>query len=304
MLTNANNLTMKQSTIFAILTAACALATSCDKEAGKPQPSTKMEIKITANAGTRATDSGFESGDRVGLYVVNYKGANPGTLAATGNHVDNMSFTYSGSWTPTSPIYWLDQTTHADFYLYYPYAQVTNPTAHPFSVAANQSTRANYTGSDFMTGKAANVAPTTNATVINADHRMSRAVIELKAGNGFTTESLANANIAVKLNGIKCNTTVNIANGTVSDPTGDPVSITPLFEENSYKAIVVPQSVAEGNLITVTVDGRDFNLKKAFTFVGGQSHKFTVTLSKTSNGVNVNINPWGNDGTDNGGTAE
>ena len=76
---------------------------------------------------------------------------------------------------------------------------------------------------------------------------------------------------------------------------------------NSYKAIVVPQLVGEGNLITINVDGRDFNLPKTSNFTGfvaGKKHNFNVTLSKTSNGVNVNITKWEDDGNDYGGTAE
>ena len=52
------------------------------------------------------------------------------------------------------------------------------------------------------------------------------------------------------------------------------------------------------------LDGREFNLPKAFTFISGKLHRFTVTLSKTSNGINVSIGQWEDDGTDNGGTAE
>jgi hypothetical protein len=57
----------------------------------------------------------------------------------------------------------------------------------------------------------------------------------------------------------------------------------------------------------VNVDGRDYQLKKAANFTAfeaGKKHKFTVTLSKTSNGVNVNITKWEDDGIDYGGTAE
>ena len=64
--------------------------------------------------------------------------------------------------------------------------------------------------------------------------------------------------------------------------------------------------VAEGKQI-VNVDGKDYQLKKAdnFTvFEAGKKHQFTVTLSKTSNGVNVNITKWEDDGIDYGGTAE
>ena len=67
---------------------------------------------------------------------------------------------------------------------------------------------------------------------------------------------------------------------------------------------MVPQTVDETNLITVTVNGRDYNLTKGFTFESAVRHTFTVTVSKTSNGINVNIEGWTDDNIDNGGTAE
>lgn len=268
-----------------------------------PKPGEKIEIKISPNFTTRATDFGFEVNDRIGLFVVNYNGSSKGTLANSGNYVDNMGFTYNGTWTPDTPIYWKDDSTHADFYLYYPYSQISSVTAHPFSVKADQSTEDAYKSSDMMVGKTENVAPTASATVIAVNHVMSRIIIQLAAGNGFTAESLAKANISVKINGVKTASTVNLATGAVT-PTGTATSITPWLNNNAYQALIVPQTVSEGNLISVTVDGREFNLNKAFTFEANKSHKFTVTLSKTSNGINVNINPWNEDGTDNGGVAE
>lgn len=305
---------MKTSLVSISCLAAMVLA-GCSKSGDEPTPPTptppddpkpaqKTEIRISPSISeSRATDYGFEAGDCIGLYVVNYSGTTAGTLTTTGNHVDNMRFTYSGTWTPDTPIYWADDQTHADFYLYYPYSTVTSVTAHPFDVLPDQSTEAAYKASDMLVGKALDVAPTATATVIPAGHVMSRIVINVEAGNGFTRESLAAATVAVKINGIRCGSTVNLATGAVT-ATGDPVSVTPLFADNAYKALIVPQTVADTNLITVTVNGTEFNLKKGFTFEGGKSHKFTVTVSKTSNGVNVNINPWEDDGTDNGGTAE
>ena len=87
---------------------------------------TKKEIKISTNVSgiTKATDTGFDTNDKCGLYVVNRGSDNTSnTLKATGNHVDNMRFTYSGTWTPDTPIYWMDNTTHADFYLYFPISE-------------------------------------------------------------------------------------------------------------------------------------------------------------------------------------
>ncbi len=302
---------MKTSIAAVLIAGVAVFATSCSKSSpDEPTPTPpepgkeKIEIKISpAIAEARATDYGFETGDRIGLFVVNYNGSTPGTLANSGNYVDNMRFTYNGTWTPDTPIYWQDNTTRADFYLYYPYADVKSVNAYPFEVRADQSTEAAYKASDLMVGKAVNIAPTASATQIPVSHVMSRIMLYLEAGNGFTKESLAAATVSVKINGVKCSSTVNLATGTAT-ATGNPTSVAPLAVDNAYKALIVPQTVAEGNLITVTVDGREFNLKKGFTFVGAKSHKFTVTLSKTSNGVNVGINPWTDDGTDNGGTAE
>ena len=302
---------MKTSIAAVLIAGVAVFATSCSKSSpDEPTPTPpepgkeKIEIKISpAIAEARATDYGFETGDRIGLFVVNYNGSTPGTLANSGNYVDNMRFTYNGTWTPDTPIYWQDNTTRADFYLYYPYADVKSVNSYPFEVRADQSTEAAYKASDLMVGKAVNIAPTASATQIPVSHVMSRIMLYLEAGNGFTKESLAAATVSVSINGVKCSSTVNLATGTAT-ATGNPTSVVPLAADNAYKALIVPQTVAEGNLITVTVDGREFNLKKGFTFVGAKSHKFTVTLSKTSNGVNVGINPWTDDGTDNGGTAE
>lgn len=303
---------MKKKLRLCILLAPALIAGGCsggsdNTEPTQPQnPPTqeKMEIKISPSVSeTRATDYGFEKGDCIGLYVVNYAGSTPGSLANSGNHVNNMRFSYDGTWTPDTQVTWADNETHADFYVYYPYSNVQSVGAHEFAVKPDQSSESNYKASDLMTGKSLNVAPTSSAIQIPVNHAMSRALIYLEAGNGFTAESLAASSISVKLNGLKCKSTVDLASGKVS-PAGEPTSIIPFHADGGYKALIVPQTVSAGNLITVTVDGREFNLQKGFSFESGKSHKFTITLSKTSTGVNVNITPWIDDDADNGGTAE
>ena len=286
--------------------------TSCSSEVNetgeKPStPPTKREIKISTNVSgiTRATDTGFDTNDKCGLYVVNRGIDNSSNaLKATGNHVNNMRFTYSGTWTPATPIYWMDNTTHADFYLYFPYKSgISDVNAMSFSVKTDQSSESAYKASELLIGSTKDVTPTESAVVINAKHVLSQMIVNVAAGNGFTTESLAAANIGVTINGTKVSATVDIASSAVS-ATGDAQSIKPWNTNGAWKALVIPQSIEETNLITVNVDGKDYNLKKAFTFVSGKSHKFTITVSKTSNGINVNIDGWETDDTDNGGVAE
>lgn len=278
----------------------------------KPDPETpaavRREIKIDASVNalmTKATDTGFDANDCIGLFVVNCGDGNTGNeLKSSGNHVDNMRFKYNGTWTSDSHVYWKDDVTHADFYLYYPYrANIGDVRAMPFSVNADQSTENKYKESELLIGSTKNVAPTERSVNVNVSHALSQIMITVAAGNGFTAGSLAASDVRVTVNGLKTSATVDIATAAVN-ATGEPQSIKPWLNGGAYKALVVPQTVAETNLITVSVDGRDYNLNKDFTFVGGKSHKFTVTVSKTSSGINVGITQWDTDGVDHGGVAE
>lgn len=256
------------------------------------------------NVWTRVTDTDYESGDKVGIYVVNYQGFSAGTLQSSGNHVDNMCFTYTDNWTPESDIYWKDETTKADFYCYYPYGTPSDITAHPFSVKTDQSQQADYKASEFLWGKASGVSPTANAVPIITNRSMSNMLIYVAPGKGFTEETLAAATKSVRICNVKSSATVDLRTG-VATATGSATEIIPYNEGTYYRALLVPQTVADGsNLITITVDGVDYTLAKGFTFKANTQHKFTVTINKASSGVDIGVGNWEVDDTDNGGAAE
>lgn len=295
----------------------CTLLTmgACSSEGGsgtdplQPSPTTKekLPININTSVATRATDEAFEVGDQIGLFVVNREAdGTANSLKTLGNHIDNMQFTYDGIWKAASSIYWKDETTHADFYLYYPYQKyINNVTAVPVQVKADQSDLADYKSSDMLIGKTLNAAPTDQAVEIEAKHMMSQAIITLKAGKGFTDTSLASSLVNVRINGLKSTALVNLSTGEIT-ATGNDTDIIPLKEDCIYKAIIIPQDVKEGNFITINVDGSNYYLarnSKFHAFEKGEKHNFTVTLSKTSSGINVNISQWEDDGIDYGGTA-
>lgn len=285
---------------FTLMAAVAAMISCSDNVENVPTtPKTdRLPINISTTL-TRATDLAYEAGDKVGIFVVN----EPSALATSGNHVDNMGFTYSSVWTPDTPIYWLDKSTKAEFYCYYPYAQVANTDAHSFATKADQSTLANYKASEFLWGKTAGIAPTEEAVNITTNHTFSNALVILKPGDGFTEESLAAATKSVKICGIKTNATINLATG-VATANGNVTEVTPYLDGAQYRALIVPQTTTEGALIVVTVDGVDYTLTRSMTFKANKQHKFTVTLNKVSNGVNVGIGGWETDEEDYGGSAE
>lgn len=296
--------------ICALLTiAACSTDGGSGTDPLQPSPTTKEKLPscINTSVATRATDEAFEVGDQIGLFVANREAdGTANSLKTLGNHIDNMQFTYDGIWKAASSIYWKDETTHADFYLYYPYQKyINNVTAVPIQVKADQSDLADYKSSDMLIGKTLNAAPTDQAVEIEAKHMMSQAIITLKAGKGFTDTSLASSLVNVRINGLKSTALVNLSTGEVT-ATGNDTDIIPLKEDCIYKAIIVPQDVKEGNFITINVDGSNYYLarnSKFHAFEKGEKHNFTVTLSKTSSGINVNISQWEDDGIDYGGTA-
>ena len=286
---------------FFALVAAVAAMVSCSENLENTPVAPESEllpINISTNL-TRATDLAFEMGDKVGIFVVN----EPNALVASGNHVDNMGFTYSGVWTPDTLIYWLDKSTKADFYCYYPYAESANTAAHSFATKADQSSLENYKASEFLWGKTAGVAPTKEAVNVTVNHTFSNVLVTLKPGDGFTEQSLAAATKSVKICGVKTAATIDLATG-VATATGNATNVTPLLENGQYRALIVPQTTAEGALIVVTVNGTDYTLSRAMTFKANKQHKFTVKLNKVNNGVNVGIGGWEEDEEDYGGDAE
>lgn len=274
-----------------------------DKPTEPDKPAAQIPINVSATI-TRATEEAFESGDRMGLFVVNRNAdGSAATLKPLGNHLDNMPYTYTTTWNAEKTAYWKDAQTHADFYMYYPYTQtVASVSAMPFSVGADQSTLDAYKSSDLIVGSTLDATPTASPVNIAARHLMSQVEIVVKAGAGYSESSLAAADVSVTLNNLATSATVDLATSTVSaDRTAR--SLTPYKDGAVYRAFVVPQTATGNNLITITVDGTDHNISKTVTFVGGKRHTLTATLSKEGGGLNVSISAWESDGIDYGGAA-
>lgn len=296
---------MKRTPFFLLLTL-LSLFIACDDlpEDNTPAPvSEKIPIKISTIV-TKATETAFESGDAVGLYVVNRNGSTAVGLANSGNHADNACFHFDGSvWSASSPLYWKDQQTHADFYCYYPYkSSITDVRAVPVSVKTNQSEIANYYSSEFLWGKVEDVIPSQNPVQIITHHSFSNLLIYLEAGNGYTQDGLTNDVSSIRINNTRVSGTISLVDGKVT-ANGEPVDITPLREGDHYRAMIIPQAVNDVTLISVVVDGYSFSLKQSLTFEPNKQHKCTIKINKTSEGINIGIGAWETDDTDYGGTV-
>ena len=300
--------------LFLMVAVGTMLCIGCSKKEGgetpapekptpeKPAEPTKIPINVATSMWTRATDSAFELNDQVGIYVVNFNGETAGTLSSSGNHIDNMCFTYSGSWTPATPVYWADQTTKADFYCYYPYASSVNSvSAYSFAVQTDQSTEAGYKNSEFLWGKREAVSPTAEPVQITVKHAMSNIIVKLQAGDGYTAADMERATITVL--GLKTQATINLATG-VASAAGSGYDLTPKKENDGWRALVVPQSVSNAPLIKVEIDGDQYVLIQSISFEANKQHSCTLKVNRVGNGFNIGIGGWETDDNDYGGTVE
>lgn len=274
---------------------------SCKKtEEPAPVPEQELVPIQIATAVTRATDYAFETGDNVGLFVVN----EPKNLQIRGNHVDNCKFTFDGTkWNAGEETYWLDATTKADFYCYYPYtSSVSSITAFPFQVCQDQSSESGYKASDLMWGKVQGIAPTPDPVMVTVNHSMSCLIVNLKAGTGWNEDDIKDAEIT--LCGLKTSALVNLADGTVIAD-GGTAEMKPLpIGAGIFKALVVPQKVSDSELVRVKVGTNSYSLKTSIDLKSGRQHTCTVVINRTGEGINIGIGPWETDDIDYGGLVE
>ena len=91
--------------------AACQTPSGITPETPQEPNESKLKMNVGADIMTKVTDTYFENGDQIGVYVVSYTNGNPGTLAASGNLYDNVSHTYTSKWTASQEMYWPDKET-------------------------------------------------------------------------------------------------------------------------------------------------------------------------------------------------
>lgn len=276
---------------------------------------------------TRANDSGFADGDEIGVFVVNYDGANPQPLQLSGNHADNVRFTYNdaeGQWTGSYQIYWKDKTTPADFYGYYPFdASLASVTDYPFSVQRNQcddmksgymTGHSGYEASDLLWAKAEGVSPTAGVVTLKHNHMMAGVKVTLVEGDGFGDGEWAGLEKTVLVESTRLGSSVSLADGVVTvSESEEAQAITPQISGTDYRAVVVPQSVEAGKtLFSITIDGESYSYtrQQSMTYYPGKLHKFTIEIVKKLpvgdyefKLIDEAITPWENDPLSHDGTA-
>lgn len=301
-----------------IVLAGLFLVTSCtDDDFGSDvenQQQKKIELsgEIEQVYVTRVNDEGFCDKDEIGVYITDYNGSTPTELKNSGNRADNVRHIYNeaeNKWVPVQDIYWKDKNTNIDVYGYYPFAEPNDVNNYAFEVLQNQADVSGniggYEASDFLWGKAENIAPTDKVIKLKFKHKMASVRVTLQEGSGFSAGEWAALDKSVVLLNTVRKASIDLSKGNVT-AAGEvsEVGIIPMNSGADYRAIVVPQTIKAGTvLFGISVGGVPYKYKKSESFVYNQSkqHNFTITINKKEGGGlefivgNESITAWEND---------
>ena len=288
---------MKTSNLI-IACMACLAFGACSKEMDETaEPEINKDPAYPVRISTRTGGSDIS---KIGLYMVY------GDMKGSGNYLNNISLTNNGdgNWTAARNIYWKDNNTAASFIGYAPFdGSISNAFEYEFSVRTDQSTTQALESCDFLWGKVTAQEPTENSIDMMLTHILSRVVVKVSPGDGFTEDELKSGNISVRLNGFCTNAVINLFDGVFSD-CSSVAAITPCKEDDlQYTAIVIPQTIANSGIVTISINGSDYTLTRDLTVISGKRYTLTVTLNKSQGGINVGIGDWEDDGEDYGGTV-
>ena len=282
--------------IFSILTIATLLMMGCENRENIPVVEDGvMQIEVLHPSTTRATETAFESGDKIGLYATEYSGDVASPLQISGNWANNVATTYNGSsWTPAKKIFWSENKM--DVYGYYPYMVPTSIDEHLWSVQLDQSTPetedmlSGYEASDFLWGKATGVSQTDGNVQLQFKHRCSKLVVKLVKGPDYSgmlpTESELYIHSTVPT------ATIDFTNGAVTKYVyGEMETIKARrVDDGTFEAIIIPQRMETRRpFLEYIANGVSYLYESTFIFKAGKQHTFELTINSNPDQIEVEV---------------
>ena len=290
---------MKQLSFITIALATLAF-TACSSDDGLDGSNAggRQSLQLVSNLSSKSTNINLQKtqiaeGVKIGVFVQNSKG-----FISGGN---NAVQTASGTGTFTgSPIYFPEDGSAVSVKAYAPYSSSFGDMLDEnadFSVATNQSTDEGYLASDLLHGVPSGTNSFTEENplvVLNFTHKLSKLTIKFKTSNE-TDVDLKGSTINI-VNTLP-STTLKVADGTLGAAMGTATTIkaatyTTDATEFVASAILVPQTVAQGNFIQVVLtNGKMLNAKlnTEATFASGKAYTYVVNISGQGSDVFAEI---------------
>lgn len=272
----------------ALMIAACSNEESGNQSVQSPEV---ISLSATVSGGMRASGVNLQNAQFVSgasIHVEAYK-------HGEGTAYDNGNYTTGAAGAMTGSLTYPATGENIDICAYYPASVKSSTTS--FTVQTDQSSDANYQNSDLMyADKLEDKAkgPTHNLTF---NHALSKIIVNIQAGTGVTDADITTWVTAVNIKNTKHTAGFTITDGAVGTigESGETTDINITGTKTSNEGIIVPQTVAAGEFITVTYKGNDYNYELTADKEFEAGHKYTYTLTLRAGGISLKsleINDW------------
>lgn len=223
---------------------------------------------------------------------------------------------------PTETLYWPQDKTGVDVYVYAPIQSALNDINADvtFAVSTSQYNDANYQASDFVWGKKSktyntydNMRSTTNTIDVVMDHLLSKVIFSIKDKNGNYVSDLKKVELGAtgSGNGIIKEVKINMSTGGLTPCTAEDVitfldvattgSDASPATTSAVAGVIPPQDIF-GKTLTITIGTQTYTgtipdisgtSSNTATLAGKNEYTFNVELDQASfNITGITINAW------------
>ena len=262
---------MRKTILFGLT--AAMLATACSEEDDLRQGIAGEGITFTSSVMSRATDTGFEAEDAIGVSMYTESG-----FVENATNVQYTTRDGSG-FTSTNPMTWgaAGSAGTVDFKGVYPYkADAVADGIYSFTLATGEG--ASLSDNDVMYSSMTDVTVGAKNVDLTFKHKLVKVVMQVYDQN---RDPLPGA--TVKINNQQTSGTLNLADGTVTSIGAADATLN--FASNSdvsgeYQTIVMPSAATQGRVITITYNNVDYPCPvDMYTFDSGTKIIFSATLN-------------------------
>ncbi len=255
--------------IYAAL--ALVVLASCNKiEELEPTQSPQDDvILLGAAAATRASDSSWAQGDKIGVFMNSSNSSSLGSLA------DNVLYTASNSGSSTelsssTPLYY-PQSGNVDIYAYYPYSS-------SYDGLIDVSDQSDLSKIDFMVAHVDDVAKSRDLIDLNFKHMLAKINITIKGEGAITTDRLKA--LTCDAHNIKSKARYSQSEGLVATSEyASAFGVAVAANGQSAELLVVPDMTIPIFAFTVQGYGTFQVYAKTVTFKSGYTYDYEVTLT-------------------------
>ena len=276
---------------FALLTIGCEK----DNFENKVEDTGVMNIEALHPSSTRVSNTAFESGDIIGVYVTEYDEDVAKPLQISGNWANNVAVTYDGvTCNPAKKIFWSDSKMNV--YGYYPYMKPSSIDSHIWSVQLDQSTPktetslSGYEASDLLWATATGVTHNDESVQLQFDHLCAKMVVRLVKGESFTMDFPEDAEVF--LHSTVPTATIDFEKGIISkDIYGSRQKIKARrVSADTFEVILIPQSIQTSMpFVEVVMGDIAYMTEDMFSYRPGVQYEVEITLNSSPDKIEIEL---------------